>query len=72
MPYYVFSVRPFAQYEQRAACPAFREASALAKQLRLALPEGTPERIRVMFADTEEQAVDLMCQPRDAGPAGDD
>lgn len=72
MPYYVFSVRPGAQYDKRAECAAFREASVLAKELRLALPAGTLERIQVMFAQTEEQAVDLMCQPRDAGPAGDD
>lgn len=72
MPYFVFSVRPFAQYELRAACPVFREASALAKQLRLDLPPGTAERIQVMFAENETQAVDLMCQPRDAGPPGDD
>jgi hypothetical protein len=72
MPYYVFSVRPFAQYDKRAEFAAYREASARAKALRLELPAGTPERIQVMFAETEEQAVDLMCQPRDARPAGEE
>jgi hypothetical protein len=72
MPYYVFRVKPFAQYEQLAAFDAFREASAHAKALRGALAAGGGEQIKVMFAETEAQAVDLMCQPRAAGPAGDD
>lgn len=72
MPYYVFSVKPFAQYAKLAEFGAFREASAHAKTLRAALAAGSGEQIRVMFADNEDQAVDLMCQPRAAGPAGDD
>ncbi|MBP6251977.1 MAG: hypothetical protein KA387_04430 [Rubrivivax sp.] len=72
MPYYVFSVRPFAQYEKRAEFDSFREASAQAKSLRVALVPASGEQIKVMFAETEEQAVDLLCQPRSAGPSGDD
>jgi len=72
MPYYVFSVKPFAQYARLAEFAAFREASAHAKSLRSGLAPGSGEQIKVMFAENEEQAVDLMCQPRDAGPAGDD
>jgi hypothetical protein len=72
MPYYVFSIRPVALYEKRAECAAFSEASALAKTLRLALTPGSGERIKDMFADTEEQAVDLLCQPRQAAPSGDE
>jgi hypothetical protein len=72
MPYYVFSVRPFAQYAKRAEFDSFREASAQAKRLRAALVPGSGEQIKVMFAETEEQAVDLLCQPRSAGPSGDD
>jgi uncharacterized protein YggE len=72
MPYYVFSVKPFAQYQNRAEFAAFREASAHAKALRQALTPGSGEQIKVMFAETEDQAVDLLCQPRVAGPVGDD
>lgn len=72
MPYYVFSVRPFAQYTCRASFDSFREASTQAKALRADLMPSSGEQIKVMFADTEDQAVDLLCQPRSAGPAGDD
>lgn len=72
MPYYLFSVRPFAQYTRRAEFDSFREASAQAKVLRAALTPGSGETIKVMFADSEDQAVDLLCQPRSAGPSGDD
>ena len=72
MPYYVFSLRPFAQYHKRAEFNSFREASAQAKLLRVALVAASGEQIKVMFADSETQAVDLLCQPRHAGPSGDD
>lgn len=72
MPYYVFSVKPFAQYTRLAEFAAFRDASAHAKMLRGALAAGSGEQIKLMFADDETQAVDLMCQPRDAAPAGDE
>jgi hypothetical protein len=38
----------------------------------VALVPASGEQIKVMFAETEEQAVDLLCQPRSAGPSGDD
>ncbi len=72
MPYYVFSVKPFAQYAKLGEFGAFREASVHAKALRGQLATGSAEQIKVMFADTEDHAVDLLCQPREAGPAGDD
>ena len=60
MPYFVFHVRPVAQYDKRAECAVFAEASALAKSLRAGLPPGSGERIKLMFAPTEEEAVDLL------------
>jgi len=71
MPYYVFSIRSFGRIEARGQCAGFRDASAHAKALRQGpLAEG--EQIKVMFADSEDQAIELLCQPRQAGPAGDD
>jgi hypothetical protein len=72
MPYYVFSVKPFAQYAKLAEFGAFREASAHAKALRGGVAAASGEQIKLMFADSEEQALDLMCRPRDAAPAGDE
>ena len=76
MPYYVFRVRPLAQFDKLGEFTAFKEASAHAKALRAAAPapgQAAPrDRIKVMFAEHEEQAVDLLCQVRDPGPIGDD
>lgn len=72
MPYYVFSVRPFAQIRKLAEFGAFREASAHAKALRAAQPGAADARIKVMFAETERLAEDLLCQIRDPEPAGDE
>lgn len=74
MPYYVFRVRPFAQFDKLGEFAAFKEASAHAKALRAAAPAAAPAdgRIKVMFAEHEEQAVDLLCQTREPGPIGDD
>ncbi|HSN32860.1 MAG TPA: hypothetical protein VLU41_09265 [Ideonella sp.] len=72
MPYYVFRVLPFARLEKLAEFAAFGDASRQAKALRAAQPAGAPGKVKVMFADNQEQAEDLLCQIRDPGPAGDD
>ena len=72
MPYFVFSVRPFAQIEKLAEFAAFKEASAHAKALR-ANPAGAGDvKVKVMFADNQQLAEDLLCQVREPGPTGDD
>ena len=72
MPYFVFSVRPFAQIEKLAEFAAFQEASAHAKSLRAAKTLVPEAKVKVMFADNQELAEDLLCQIREAGPTGDD
>lgn len=72
MPYYVFRLRPFAQLEKLAEFEAFAEASSRAKALRAAQAAGEPGRIRVMFAETEQLAEDLLCQIREPGPPGEE
>jgi hypothetical protein len=72
MPYFVFSVRPFAQIEKLAEFAAFKEASAHAKSLRAAQATGNAPKIKVMFAHNQELAEDLLCQSREPGPTGDD
>jgi hypothetical protein len=71
MPYFVYRVKPFAQLEKLAAFTDFPAASAHAKALRARLTEADV-RIRVMFAEHEQQAEDLLCELREARPAGDD
>lgn len=71
MPYFVFKLKPFAQIERLAAFDSFREASSSAKALRIELPKADG-RIKVMFADNEQLAEDLLCRIREPGPIGDD
>lgn len=72
MPYFVFSVKPFAQLEKLAEFKSFSEASLRAKELRAAqAPDGTA-KVKVMFADSEDAAIELLCQVREPGPTGDD
>lgn len=72
MPYFVFSVRPCAQLDKLAEFAAFKEASTHAKSVRAALAGSTDAKIKVMFADNERMAEDLLCQIREPGPTGDD
>lgn len=72
MPYYLYRVRPFAIFEKLAEHGAFAPASAQAKALRAELPAGSPDRIKVMFADNELQAEDLLCQVREPRPPGEE
>jgi hypothetical protein len=77
MPYYVFAVRPFAPLECLGEHAAYRDASAQAKGLRAqrhAQDDGAPlrESIRIMFAETLTAAEDLLLQPRDAPPPGEE
>lgn len=74
MPYYVYRVFPLRRLEKVAERPAFSDASALAKGLRASpdLPEHCA--IKVIFADNELAAEDLLSQVRERPPglAGDE
>lgn len=72
MPYFVFSVRPFAQIEKLAEFTAFKEASTHAKSLRSSQSVAADIKVKVMFADNQQLAEDLLCQIREAGATGDD
>lgn len=71
MPYFIFRVKPFAQLEKLAEFNAFADASRHAKALRVAQPPRDGQ-IKVMFAQEQIEAEDLLCQLRDARPDGDD
>jgi hypothetical protein len=72
MPYYLYRIMPLGVLRKLDQFERFAEASAQAKALRAADAPGTPGRIKVMFAENELQAEDLLGQVREAGPAGDD
>ena len=72
MPYYIYRVKPFAQLEKLGAFDSFSEASAQAKTLRATQSAGIPGKVKVIFAEDELQAEDLLCQVREAPPRGDE
>lgn len=72
MPYYIYRIKPFSQFEKLSEFEAFKDASAHAKVLRAMQDGDVSGRIKVMFADNEHQAEDLLCQVRTPGPNGDD
>lgn len=72
MPYYLYRVMPLGVVHKLNQFERFDEASAQAKALRAADPPGTPGKVKLMFADNELQAEDLLCQTRVPGPSGDE
>ena len=68
MPYFVYRVFPFRRLERVDLLPSFGQASALAKELR-----SSPERpadctIKVIFAENEHEAEELLSQVRAPAP----
>jgi len=75
MPYYLYRVtgQPVRLLTKIAEFGAFKEASAEAKRLRAEGRTAAGEAIKVMFADNELLAEDLLSQARDPEPLiGDD
>ncbi len=73
MPYYVYRVRPFAQPDKQGGFDTYKAASALARILRAEAGAGSggPGAIKLIFADDEPHAEDLLCQVREPLPEGD-
>ena len=72
MPYYIYRMKPFSQFEKLTEFEAFKDASAHAKELRASQDVDFSRNIKIMFADNELQAEDLLCQVRTPAPRGDD
>ncbi|MEO1766122.1 hypothetical protein [Thiobacter aerophilum] len=75
MPYFVYRIEnlPIRRLEKLSVFEVFKEASAFAKQQRASqtLPEGVI--IKVIYAENELVAEDLLSQVREAPPRiGDD
>lgn len=75
MPYYIYKITefPIRRLEKLGQHDVYRDASTRAKQLRGELSADTASIIKVMFAETELDAEDLLNQVREAAPElGDD
>jgi hypothetical protein len=74
MPYYIYKVFsfPIRRLEKLEQHPAFRDASARAKALRATLSPGEAASIKMILADNELEAEDLLSQQRAPQPNPDD
>ena len=74
MAYYIYRVFPFARLEKVMQFDAFKDASAQVKKLRS--DPGLPAdcRLKVIFAENELHAEDLLSQVRqgETGVVGDE
>ena len=74
MPYYIYKIHPpLRRLEKAEEHDSFKAASERAKQMRREIPQGEDYQVKVMFADNELQAEDLLSQVREREPiTGDD
>jgi len=70
MPYYVYKIfeTPIRRLEKLEQHETFREASNRAKQIRSELPSDATCTIKMIFAETEFNAEDLLNQVREPAP----
>ncbi len=75
MPYYIYKIGgPFKLLEKQGQADSFKEAKAIANDLRRELDPNEGYVVKMIFAETELAAEDTLSQPRelDASLAGDD
>ena len=74
MPYFVYEIGPLNILNKRGQAASFKEAKVVANDLRKQLVPNTGTQIKMIFAENEMQAEDVLSQPRelDASLAGDD
>jgi hypothetical protein len=75
MPYFVYKIEtfPIRRLEKLSAFDAFKDASTFAKEQRAAQSLAQGQAIKVIHAENELMAEDLLSQVREAPPKiGDD
>lgn len=74
MPYFIYKVGPLSILNKQAQADSFKEAKALANELRKGLAPNSGTLVKMIFAENELQAEDTLSQPRELDPslAGDD
>jgi hypothetical protein len=75
MPYFIYKIGgPFNLLEKLGQADSFKEAKAVANGLRRDLDPSSGHVVKMIFAENELAAEDVLSQPRelDASLAGDD
>ena len=69
MPYFVYKITPpFKQLEKIDSFPNFKEASAFAKSVRAGMVKTDNYTVKVIFAENELRAEELLNQVREPVP----
>ncbi len=74
MPYYLYKIGPLNLLEKMGEATSFKEAKARANELRKGLDPSSGQTVKMVFAENELAAEDILSQPRQLDPslAGDD
>jgi hypothetical protein len=75
MSYFIYRVTefPIRKLEKLEQYDVYREASARVKQMRAELTQGSPAQLKMIHAESELHAEDLLNQLREPAPElGDD
>lgn len=74
MPYFVYKIGPLNILEKQGQAENFKEAKAVANELRKQLAPNAGQSIKMIFAENELAAEDILSQPRELDPtlSGDD
>lgn len=74
MPYYIYKIGPLNILEKQGQADSFKEAKAIANELRKGVDPGSGQTVKMIFADNELAAEDTLSLPRELDPslAGDD
>jgi len=74
MPYFIYQIGPLNILNKRGRADSFKEAKAVANDLRKGLDPNTGTQIKMIFAENELLAEETLSQPRELDPslAGDD
>ncbi len=68
MPYYVYKIFPFRRLEKIAEFRVFKDASSQAKAMRREITAQADYQVKVVFADSELHAEDLLSEVREQPP----
>lgn len=74
MPYFIYRIGPLNILAKQGVAESFKEAKAATNALRKELDPNTGQTVRMIFADNELAAEDILSQPREGevGMIGDD
>lgn len=68
MPYFIYEIHPMRIVKKVAQFDKFKDASAQAKEIRNRLTSADNYSIKVIFAENELHAEEMLCEVREKPP----